>query len=174
MSVYQGPPRKGTKRFSKPTQGMVVCSGCDGDGACFMCEGKRRRGRSPCSQCFGDGLCDVCEGAGQIAALSSAAQNDDSAAEILQLGYEWPRYQQIAECCVVSAGKVDLQATLLALKKQEIMWDEQYAEARANIRSGGFPGARSADELTDAHIYAAECRQATEYIEMIIKVSLER
>lgn len=89
-------------------------------------------------------------------------------AEIEELGFKWPYNSDVEEFAVMSEQKVDLEATLQALRDAQESWAKQYAEARRSIRDGQWPGARSADEITDSDVYAGRCREGADHIERII------
>jgi hypothetical protein len=87
--------------------------------------------------------------------------------DIRQRGYEWPRYALVEEYAVIEEGRVDLFATLEALRSSRSFYRRQLNAAYAFKRNTGADYADFTDHFDEYARVERELGRAITYLEEI-------
>lgn len=90
-----------------------------------------------------------------------------SLSEVRARGFEWPKYALVEQYAVVEEGRVDLSATLEALRSSRTFYRGQLNEAYAFKQNTGADYADFTDRRDEYARLERELRQAIAYLEKI-------
>jgi hypothetical protein len=96
-----------------------------------------------------------------------------TAAEIRNLGFEWPKFSQIEEHLVIEDGKFDLLRTLDRLQSSQAYYKKQLDEAFAFKMRTGADYSDFTDRFDDDARIHRELDQAITYLQEIVAAAYE-
>lgn len=93
--------------------------------------------------------------------------------DIQNLGFDWPKYALVKQCCVIQDGKVDLAKTIEAMQSSRSFYRKQLSEAFAFKMRTGADYSDFTDRHDDNARMERELSQGIAYLEQIM-AALER
>jgi hypothetical protein len=94
-----------------------------------------------------------------------------SAYDIQRLGFDWPKYALIRECCVIEDGKIDLTRTIEGLQSSQAYYQKQLRDAFNFKVQSGADYSDFTDRFDDYARIERDLGLAISYLEKIVEAA---